>query len=53
VLAAGQFNPADLLTTFALVLAASKVFYARLWKPKGVTASIESATNLSARTPGV
>lgn len=52
VLAAGQFNPADLVTTLALVLIASQTTYVTFWKPRQITARVESATNVGARAGG-
>lgn len=46
VYAVGQFNPADLLTTFGLAIAATELAYRKLLRKTGVSIDIEALTIL-------
>ena len=45
VLAAGEFDPGNWLSTVAAVLIAAQTSYESIWQPSGVTGYIETATS--------
>lgn len=47
VLAAGDFNPTDWLTTAAVVLVAAHTAYEGFWRPTGIAEEVEYRTSPS------